>query len=120
MYRNSLKVLVFCDTVRESTLSCNLENVSKNIENHIYQNEVKDKTNTTRESNGLITSDCFETKQLTTSSSSPHHTTSSTEPSVVRNIIENGTHAQDHKKNAEVIIIIHFLISSFIYDIYHS
>ena len=85
-----------------------MENATKYIGTTNYcntGNETNDKTNTTREANGelpqigLVTSNCLDTKPLATSS-----TTSSTEPSVVRNLIEKGSYINDKEISIKVFL----------------
>ena len=99
----------FNETSLEPECTTNLmENATKYIGTTNYcntGNETNDKTNNTREANGelpqtgLVTSNCLDTKPLATSS-----TTSSTEPSVVRNLIEKGSYINDKEISIKVFL----------------
>ena len=81
------------------------ENLSKydNVTNYHSENEINEKSITNRASAAVVTSNCLDSKQLTSSASSSHPaTTSSTEPSVVRNIIERGFQIKEQEKFTEV------------------
>ena len=83
------------------------ENVSKyeNITNNHSENERNEKSSTNRTSAAVVTSNCLDSKHLTSSASSSHPaTTSSTEPSVVRNIIERGSQLKEKEKFTEVYL----------------
>ena len=88
----------------ECTTNAN-ENVSKydNVTNYHSENERNEKSISNRTSTAVVTSNCLDSKQLTSSASSSHPaTTSSTEPSVVRNIIERGFQIKELEKFTEV------------------
>ena len=88
----------------ECTTNAN-DNVSKydNVTNYHSENERNEKSISNRTSTAVVTSNCLDSKQLTSSASSSHPaTTSSTEPSVVRNIIERGSQLKEQENFTEV------------------